>query len=107
MPYKISFLFEQGEQGWTENWYTTNSNNVQTVAQAFAASGFVGPYTAMKGNECSIQGVRVSDTTNPRNNYLISLNQKCSALGGAQYGVSTMSGASMLCDLQTTNFYRR
>lgn len=105
--YRLSFLFQQGVQGWSENWYYSSTDTPQDLATRLGVSSWLGPYTALKGDSVSILAMRVSDVADARSNFLYQLDSNVRALNGGQYGPGDMAGASLLADLYTGQAARR
>lgn len=94
MPFKLSFIFAQGNCGWSENWYSAESTMDNAVARLVPSfwNGFFTP----RANTTQCVAIRVSDAANPRNAKIYPQNKSRSSLGLPQVTQDDAPQSAML-----------
>ncbi len=72
--YRVSYYFNAGRQGWSEQWYNTSSDTPQNVANLLSNPAFLKGFLAMRSAGCFLTGVRVNDAVNVRHSFFLPLN---------------------------------
>jgi hypothetical protein len=70
MAYRISFVFQAGDSGWSEQWYTAASVPPQEVVKPFMNVAFLKPFLALRAAGVWLVGIRANDVDVPRKSFL-------------------------------------
>lgn len=82
MPFKLSFIFAQGNAGWSETWYSNESTMDNAVGRL--VPGFWNGFFNLRANTTQCVAIRVSDVNNPRSSKIYPQNKSRSTLGLGQ-----------------------
>jgi hypothetical protein len=107
MPFKVTYLFQYGIQGYSESWYTSLSGSAPLIAAEYALPSVIGPYTIMKGGNTIVQAVRVSDLSTPRNAFLQQMGGSVVSYQSRSLNSGGIAGDSLLTDLFGSSNGRR
>jgi len=78
MPnYRLSFIFEAGQAGWSEQWYLSASGDPSSIPERVLTPQFLGGFLGPRAAGVYFMAMRVNDADVPRRSFLAIKNINC------------------------------